>query len=476
MTALNYAERIAIGGNQASAIYVGATKIWPFVPTMLTGCCVWIDASKLALANGAAVSSWTNLGSGSQPTIAAGATFRTGALNSLPVVRITQGTGRMRWYSGTGVDKDWTLVYIGRRWQFRGGRIVAAYTTGANLLVGYHGNEMDQCFVEGWLTGQTQTSTAQWRLYSADSTSSAVARFFSNGALLNSGTATPAKGWGGTLCISGYADDASGQEADCEIAELVMYNRKLSDNERAQVENYLRYKWLRVPLWNPTSLGSNRIAWFDSSDSSTIQVAGSGVNNWVNKGVGGMTVGQGTDASRPVANGLGVTFTPTQGMTAAGGPASYDCVMVCKPNPNTTPADWRTMLRSANCHEMIIENGSTRLGTYNAGFLPAGGLTWSNVDGLATMRVAPSTAVLISRDGGALTSTGTALPSASAAPTMFGAYVAPPASQGFGAVKEIVFTPYNLESERQRIEGYLAWKWGLEPLLPGGHPYKSAPP
>lgn len=29
---------------------------------------------------------------------------------------------------------------------------------------------------------------------------------------------------------------------------------------------------------------------------------------------------------------------------------------------------------------------------------------------------------------------------------------------------------------RQRIEGYLAWKWGLESLLPGGHPYVSNPP
>lgn len=29
---------------------------------------------------------------------------------------------------------------------------------------------------------------------------------------------------------------------------------------------------------------------------------------------------------------------------------------------------------------------------------------------------------------------------------------------------------------RQLIEGYLAWKWGLEANLPSGHPYKSAAP
>jgi len=31
-------------------------------------------------------------------------------------------------------------------------------------------------------------------------------------------------------------------------------------------------------------------------------------------------------------------------------------------------------------------------------------------------------------------------------------------------------------SDRQKAEGYLAWKWGLEGDLPIGHPYKSAPP
>jgi hypothetical protein len=32
------------------------------------------------------------------------------------------------------------------------------------------------------------------------------------------------------------------------------------------------------------------------------------------------------------------------------------------------------------------------------------------------------------------------------------------------------------ETDRQLIEGYLAWRWGLEATLPSGHPYKSALP
>lgn len=31
-------------------------------------------------------------------------------------------------------------------------------------------------------------------------------------------------------------------------------------------------------------------------------------------------------------------------------------------------------------------------------------------------------------------------------------------------------------ADRQKVEGYLAWKWGLEGSLPSNHPYKNAPP
>jgi hypothetical protein len=37
---------------------------------------------------------------------------------------------------------------------------------------------------------------------------------------------------------------------------------------------------------------------------------------------------------------------------------------------------------------------------------------------------------------------------------------------------EIVYA----DADRQRIEGYLAHKWGLVGSLPSGHPYKTAAP
>jgi hypothetical protein len=46
-----------------------------------------------------------------------------------------------------------------------------------------------------------------------------------------------------------------------------------------------------------------------------------------------------------------------------------------------------------------------------------------------------------------------------------------------GSIAEAIILPTALAApERQRIEGYLAWKWGLQGNLPADHPWKAAPP
>jgi hypothetical protein len=482
MTLLNQASKIALGNQQADAVYVGTTKVWPpnFSPNQISGCCIWMDASQLGYADTQTVTTWPNLGSGGQPTRTGTPQFRVGALNGLPVVKITQGAGKFRYYGGTGVDKEWTLIYVGRRWSIRPGRVIAAWGTTANLLVGFHGTEMDQAYIEGWLTsGVAPTSSTQWKLYSADSSSWNFARFFVNGVLNSTGTGVPAKGWGGTFCISGYSDDAAvatSQEADCEIAEIVLYNRRLSDAERQQVESYLRVKWRPTSLFKPTDLITNLTAWFDGADPSSVQIAGSGVSNWINKGTSGMSLTQSNDAYRPSYANNSVNFVQGKVLNGTAAPANYDFLLVAQPNSWT---DWRTMLRSATNHEIIIESTSYRFGVFHnvSGFLPAGGLQWPPFgDTIGFCRVTPSVAVLMSLNGGTVTSTGTALSAGSVATTMFGGYAGPPPSQAFGNVKEAIYVPYNLDSARQLLEGYLAWKWGLVGALPAGHPYKNVAP
>lgn len=46
-----------------------------------------------------------------------------------------------------------------------------------------------------------------------------------------------------------------------------------------------------------------------------------------------------------------------------------------------------------------------------------------------------------------------------------------------GSIREILFYNKALSlNNQQRVEGYLAWKWGLQANLPNSNPYKNAPP
>lgn len=56
-------------------------------------------------------------------------------------------------------------------------------------------------------------------------------------------------------------------------------------------------------------------------------------------------------------------------------------------------------------------------------------------------------------------------------------YLGPPAGQHTNMrIYEVIAFEDNTTDTRQKMEGYLAHKHGLEGSLPGGHPYKAAPP
>jgi hypothetical protein len=455
--------------------------ITAYKPNDVSGCVIWLDASQLALADGAAVTAWPNLGSGPQPTIFGSPppVIRANALNGKPVVKTTGAQGTFR-FAGTGVDRDYTLAFVARKWTTKAGRVVAANysATTSNCLFGWWSTRIDCAHVEGWYTpDDVLISNLDWRWYTADATSTAPGRLLKNGAVLRSSAATPAGGLKGTLCLSGH-DDTKSESADIEVAELVLFNRKLSDPERSALEQYLRLKWdPPSKLFTPKDLGPNLLGWFDARDAGTVIQAGAGVSQWVSK-LSGISLTQATDAYRPVwVDGTMIVGNP-QNFTVAGSPVAYDIAMAGKPRP-AAGNDWRTLLRSSagnttDSHQVIIENGSARLGVYHGGFFPAGTLTWDNVYGLMYGRISAAAPALLSRNGNALTSTGSTI--TSPAFVSFGAYQGPPPSQGFGDINEIVFTTYNLESVRQMLEGYLAHKWGHTGLLPVDHPYKTTPP
>jgi hypothetical protein len=46
-----------------------------------------------------------------------------------------------------------------------------------------------------------------------------------------------------------------------------------------------------------------------------------------------------------------------------------------------------------------------------------------------------------------------------------------------GVLAELIYYSKELNTnDQQSLEGYLAWKWGLNAYLPPDHPYKNTPP
>jgi Domain of unknown function (DUF4082) len=190
---------------------------------------------------GGRISPWPNRGSGPTGTIVGTPSplILPSRLNGNPVVRFWANEGRMQ-LSGTGVDTPYTLVYVVRAVGPTVGRVAAGFYPTRNILIGYHGGMENSYFDNGWASPNPEVAwTNTWRQYSADAASS-VGRLFKNGVF--GGSVSASLGFGGTFAISGY-DGSTSQTSDCEIAEVILYNRKLSDTDRQKVEAYLQRKW-----------------------------------------------------------------------------------------------------------------------------------------------------------------------------------------------------------------------------------------
>lgn len=240
-------------GTQPVPGLIKGVEVWPppagepaaFEPDDLSGLAIWLDASQLGLADGAAVDPWPNLANASVPGAMLGTPapkVRTNAKNGLPVVRFTANEGRVRIASGTGFDDDWTLAYVAHMVGPTYGRVLNGIYSPNNILWGWWNGYQDVAYDNGFMTPNMQTAwTTDWKLYSADGTTG-LSRLFGDGASL--GTTTTSQGFGGTLAISGYDPSTAAETCDCEVAEVCIYNRKLSDADRAVVEDYLREKWM----------------------------------------------------------------------------------------------------------------------------------------------------------------------------------------------------------------------------------------
>lgn len=216
--------------------------------------------------------------------------------------------------------------------------------------------------------------------------------------------------------------------------------------------------------WTPANLGSDLTLWLDADDVSTITLNGSNVAQWNDKSASAAHVAQATASSQPLYTPSGlngksvVTFSGSQRLnsvlnTLLGGTVAAVSQRSGSNQPvfEVSPAVSRGYLGSVSgfqTHNEYRANGATA----TTALFP------TEISGAPAISVATDrrTTIAISHSIG---------------------HGSPGYAPLTGFISEIVSTTTILSTEdRQKLEGYLAWKWGLVANLPVDHPYKTTPP
>jgi hypothetical protein len=254
----------------------------------------------------------------------------------------------------------------------------------------------------------------------------------------------------------------------------------------------------RFGLWTPADITTT--AWYDAADADTITESGGSVSAWDDKSGNLRHVLQDTGAKQPTYNLTDtVTFDGVDDFLGNGSPFMYDngeisvfLVNKIARNPTTENLNILAEGRSSDSApayvpaRLISGDMGVAIRTDNNTWLsanPATNLGNAFVENeLALNHWKDDGSTLHARKNGG-TETSAVYDSPRGPSITLDLYTLGAVRVGAietrhwdGDINEVVVCNNLSESDRQKVEGYLAWKWGLVGDLPIGHPYKENPP
>jgi hypothetical protein len=241
-----------------------------------------------------------------------------------------------------------------------------------------------------------------------------------------------------------------------------------------------------TPFFTPTSV-SGCALWLDGADASTLVLSGSNVTQWNDKSGNGYNTSNLTGT--PTYSSNGINFTGTQAMgTNLGYAASLSnhsmfAVISYTSGFNGAFIETNNTLGNNGCGiDFFVTGGQQRVNGWSTGLI-VNGATGLSLNTLNlhefTFATGSSGSAYIYLDGrqtgsnisinftftaGGFFSLGNWKNGAS-----YGTFFT-------GQINEtVVYSNVLSTAQRQQVEGYLAWKWGLQSNLPSSHPYRYAP-
>lgn len=252
-------------------------------------------------------------------------------------------------------------------------------------------------------------------------------------------------------------------------------------------------------MWSPMELSGNLALWLDASDTSTVALSGANVSQIRDKSLNARHLSQATGAFQPLyvasgGHGLpALQFAAGDFMATATGFGTQTQRHVFTVNSYATAAAdfqyvWATNIttttgsafipRVSNTSEDWVLNDLLAFGNgFPAIQNPRYVATRTQTSSHNIYQVALGNAESVVR----INSVANATPRVSTLANVAvdnNPFTISRATQSLqGEISELVYIDGTLTlANRERMEGYLAWKWGLVANLPAGHPYKSIPP
>jgi len=516
--------KIAVANAPSPGSYLIPTNR-PFYPTDISGCQLWLDGgdrSSMTFSGGTnTITQWNDKSGNGNNGIATGspALTQTG-INGRQAVTAAVGTCFLGPISMTGqsltcfgvATTDVTLPNVRSP---RADQRLVSLANGTNP--DYQSNGMIPLF------NQDSTSTiAAWSYNYGPGTLASnpivTGTPFMAVSRLDGTTASLwFNGSAGTLASSSFSSSVTatkygiGNQANPTIeywsgfiGEVILFNTALSTSQRQQVEQYLAQKWglvANLPTghpgklmpafstgFTPKSLTGMRW-WVDGMDTSTMTFSsGSNITEWRDKS-GNAYHATGVNSPQKLSSG-GVSFNSASSQRfSMSVPYSNTntMFMVASPVPSTTDSMYYIGQNNPNyCGAMFVGGYNS---SYVASFYPANPSVGGSPSQIPVLSAGlPTTPFLVSSvktaavsavgyyNGSGAYSQGD---TATAGPTFWDNVGA--ASQGYNHltanIYELIFFSVALtNSQRQQVEGYLAWKWGLQSSLPSTHAYAKFSP
>ena len=505
-----------------------------FLPTQISGCQLWLDAAdpSVVIKSGTTVTAWNDKsGNGNNGTASGSPVLLANSLNgSYPSIYFngSSSIAGATVVSGTTLTAFCILQTTDANLNTNG-RLLSLSAPGRNDYDNVQSCIPYDQFNNAQInTNRGNTGTPQVVYNVPVGTSALVATifdgntsniFYANGSLYVTATAAS---WNQSFSITTYcignAINPNSAWYKGRIGEIILYSTALSNQQRQKVEGYLAAKWglqTSLPSNHPyrysayfTNLpyvstivsptNTNQITnasflptqipgcalWLDGKDTSSasMTLSGTTVTTWKDKSGNGYNA-SGVNSPQLVSSG-GVSFNGSQYFTLNAAYSQRSSVFMVATGQNSTSVvggQYYWNFNNTNQGGNIINNNS---------YFPTSPLFYyDNVNGssgafvsgntlvnpfLVSVVQTPGTSIFGYYNGSqAFTNSYTA--GTATAISVIGAAINTGASPINGIIYEIIF--YNAPlttSQRQQVEGYLAWKWGLAVNLPPTHPYKKS--